>query len=486
MLGKFLTKPFIGAYNRMALGLGIAAVVALLGIQPGDASALTRWQRSLRAIVKTDAKVKRALGKKCHARSMSAKATSYCDMDGDGFVNFRERNFPRLNGKRLRTNFRKIDTDGDGLTDYEELLRYGTNPQRADSDADGLSDGDEVNVYGTDPLKLDSDGNGIPDGQQILSNQNGGGCTPPNFDGAGNTTQFGIPAGIIGNKSRGQTVHTNRCQVCHPLGDHGINLSYQQLDSAITGATGKPMNIHLQTQDLADLAAWLNRSQLGGTGNCPTPTPPSSTPTPEPTATSTPTPSPTATPCPGGGSQNFDVDGNTTAFGIPTPIVGNIAAGNTQYHSTCTACHLPASGERGGGYDFSQLKSAFQNNPFMNGSLSGPVVLNDQQIAHVIAYVRRNETGGCGAGPTPTPVATPDAVSQGAAIFTATCAQCHSINAQGRPRNMDRHPSKNQIHEALWTGPDEMPQFRDLTLGQSAPPYSVSELALWSYLNSLP
>ncbi|MFX0022090.1 MAG: NosD domain-containing protein [Candidatus Hermodarchaeota archaeon] len=44
-----------------------------------------------------------------------------------------------------------IDSDNDGLFDTQEEL-FGTNPLDPDTDGDGLSDGDEVLVYGTDPL----------------------------------------------------------------------------------------------------------------------------------------------------------------------------------------------------------------------------------------------------------------------------------------------------------------------------------------------
>lgn len=43
-----------------------------------------------------------------------------------------------------------IDSDGDGLTDDEELYLYGTNPDNPDTDGDGCSDYDEINL-GTDP-----------------------------------------------------------------------------------------------------------------------------------------------------------------------------------------------------------------------------------------------------------------------------------------------------------------------------------------------
>ena len=48
-----------------------------------------------------------------------------------------------------------MDSDGDGLSDWEEDNVHGTDPNDSDSDDDGLSDGTEVNIYGTDPLSYD-------------------------------------------------------------------------------------------------------------------------------------------------------------------------------------------------------------------------------------------------------------------------------------------------------------------------------------------
>ena len=44
-------------------------------------------------------------------------------------------------------NASKIDSDGDGLTDYQESEVYGTDPLNQDSDGDGLSDGKEINGW---------------------------------------------------------------------------------------------------------------------------------------------------------------------------------------------------------------------------------------------------------------------------------------------------------------------------------------------------
>ncbi len=50
------------------------------------------------------------------------------------------------------------DSDGDGLSDYDELNKYFTNPNNPDTDAGGVSDGQEIFQYNTDPLSSDDDG----------------------------------------------------------------------------------------------------------------------------------------------------------------------------------------------------------------------------------------------------------------------------------------------------------------------------------------
>ncbi len=63
------------------------------------------------------------------------------------------------------------DTDGDGLTDYDEINIYGTNPNNPDSDGDGLWDGTEVEMAAgsgcPNPLNPDSDGDTLTDGAEV-------------------------------------------------------------------------------------------------------------------------------------------------------------------------------------------------------------------------------------------------------------------------------------------------------------------------------
>lgn len=64
--------------------------------------------------------------------------------------------------------FGDVDSEGDGLSNDEEkaLATDATNP---DTDGDGLSDGDEVKIWHTDPMKKDTDGDGFNDGDEIKS-----------------------------------------------------------------------------------------------------------------------------------------------------------------------------------------------------------------------------------------------------------------------------------------------------------------------------
>lgn len=61
------------------------------------------------------------------------------------------------------------DTDKDGLTDDVEK-ELGTNTHKSDTDGDRLSDGDEILIFGTDPLKKDTDDNGTSDYEEDFDN----------------------------------------------------------------------------------------------------------------------------------------------------------------------------------------------------------------------------------------------------------------------------------------------------------------------------
>lgn len=81
------------------------------------------------------------------------------DPDEDGLNNLSE--------YEAGTDPLNADTDGDGLSDWEEVSSYGTDPLNADSDGDGLIDWLETAVYGIDPLDPDSDDDGLSDYEEV-------------------------------------------------------------------------------------------------------------------------------------------------------------------------------------------------------------------------------------------------------------------------------------------------------------------------------
>ena len=56
-----------------------------------------------------------------------------------------------LNSERMQA-LMNMDTDGDGLSDYDEIYIYNTSPYLEDTDSDGYSDYEEVMIMNTDPL----------------------------------------------------------------------------------------------------------------------------------------------------------------------------------------------------------------------------------------------------------------------------------------------------------------------------------------------
>lgn len=67
---------------------------------------------------------------------------------------------------------KNLDSDSDGLSDFDETSLYKTDPYNPDSDSDGLNDYEEIMILGTDPLNPDSDGDTYLDGQELMNGYN--------------------------------------------------------------------------------------------------------------------------------------------------------------------------------------------------------------------------------------------------------------------------------------------------------------------------
>ena len=81
------------------------------------------------------------------------------DSDSDGIKDIDERDY--------KTNPTSNDTDGDSLSDYNEIKFYYTDPRIKDCDKDGLTDYQEIINYSTDPLDNDTDNDGLTDYQEV-------------------------------------------------------------------------------------------------------------------------------------------------------------------------------------------------------------------------------------------------------------------------------------------------------------------------------
>jgi hypothetical protein len=118
------------------------------------------------------------------------------------------------------------DPDYDGLTTDEETA-LGTDPLNADTDGDGLSDFDEVRTYLTDPLLTDSDGDGMSDAAEITAGSNPNDSTSCFVV----TSLTPLPAGGMRIIWQGKTGRQYRVNRCDQLGTG----AYTTLATGVTG-----------------------------------------------------------------------------------------------------------------------------------------------------------------------------------------------------------------------------------------------------------
>ena len=112
------------------------------------------------------------------------------DSDEDGLPNWYEREVAATNPWKADAS-EDYDKDGlSALTEYEK----GTSPLVSDTDGDGLSDSDELNRYETNPLKVDTDDDTVADALELEHGLNplvkGDGFADANDDGYTNSTEL--------------------------------------------------------------------------------------------------------------------------------------------------------------------------------------------------------------------------------------------------------------------------------------------------------
>ncbi len=140
------------------------------------------------------------------------------------------------------------DTDRDDLSDYAEVYEYGTDPLNPDSDGDTLSDGDDV-LLGFSPLLPDTDNNGILDCNEIVYQ-----TTENDFplgDGRG-ITSVSVSMNISGNIEKEVGI----------LNMYDFDVQSRE----VVGLIGVPMDIRSDaTFDTATITFTYDESMLGDT-----------------------------------------------------------------------------------------------------------------------------------------------------------------------------------------------------------------------------
>ena len=160
MAGTLLTH-YLGGFASSSRVVAPAAIAdadtsLLIGtrddrvtIMKGDIAEVLIYDRALTAAER------RALVVYLNQKYLYGNIDPAGDLDQDGLTNLEEED--------LLTDLTDPDTDGDGLSDGDEVHRYKSDPLSTDTDGDLLSDGFEVNVLHTDPTKADTDGDGFSD-----------------------------------------------------------------------------------------------------------------------------------------------------------------------------------------------------------------------------------------------------------------------------------------------------------------------------------
>lgn len=203
------------------------------------------------------------------------KNPKYVDTDGDGLTDYEELNITLTDPEIADTDGNGIidskeDPDGDGINNRDEI-DLGTDPLNSDSDRDNLTDSDELNQYHTDPLLEDTDGDGLTDYDDVKL-----GFSPLLKDTDGN--------GIIDSEERVYQTVTERLKNPKKEGVTAVSVSlsikgnaekrvgiedmydFDKLSSGVVGLIGVPVEICCDTDfQQADITFHYDVNVLGDT-----------------------------------------------------------------------------------------------------------------------------------------------------------------------------------------------------------------------------
>lgn len=174
------------------------------------------------------------------------------DTDEDGIIDSEEdMDEDGINNRDeidLGTNPINSDTDRDNLTDYEELYQYHTDPLLEDTDGDGLTDYDDVKL-GFSPLLKDTDGNGIIDSEERVQQTVIKEMKDPGKEGV---TAVSVSLSIQGNAEK-------------RVGIEDV-YEFDKLSSGVVGLVGVPVEIGCDTDfQQADITFQYDVNALGDT-----------------------------------------------------------------------------------------------------------------------------------------------------------------------------------------------------------------------------